>query len=37
MIDYYALLSVTLALAFGFFPLLFKRFRSGDFLIIHSD
>lgn len=37
MIDYYALLAVGIALFIGFFPLLFKKNRSGNFLISYVD
>ena len=37
MVDYIALLVIGLTLFIGFFPLLFKRFRGGDFLVSHID
>jgi hypothetical protein len=37
MIDYYGLLAVGLALFIGFLPLLWKKNRSGDFLISYVD
>ena len=37
MIDWYAALVIGLALFIGLFPLIYKKYRSGDFLLVYHE